>query len=319
MSNHRCSFDLIKVSNAVKEVDSWRGLALRLGMSYPSSTVYRSLRPFCAQHKIDTSHFLGQSSSKGKVFKERRRDISVYLSNEQPIGSHALKKRLLDEGLKKHQCEKCQRTEWNGLPIPIQLHHVDGNSGDNSLNNLLILCANCHAQTENYCGRNIERSIKSYVEDTEIITQIPLWSRPSEVLRILGLSLAKPHYDRIRKLMNENPELAFKKTVRIIPDGHYRTEAGRIRKKGDPTWRTKSKPHLRKVEHPSKEELTRLVWERSMCQLGRDYGVSDNAVRSWCKRYGIADIPPMGYWRKRMVGQSHEQAIGDGTGNRNPV
>lgn len=58
----------------------------------------------------------------------------------------------------------------------------------------------------------------------------------------------------------------------------------------------------RRVERPTKEELEKLVWQYSMLQLGKMYGVSDNAVRKWCKSYGIVDLPTRGYWRKLETG-----------------
>jgi len=60
-----------------------------------------------------------------------------------------------------HSCESCGLTRWQGQLIPLELDHVDGNAGDNSLTNLRLLCPNCHAQTPTYCGRNRGRGRKS--------------------------------------------------------------------------------------------------------------------------------------------------------------
>ncbi len=49
----------------------------------------------------------------------------------------------------------CRRERWNGRPIPLELDHVSGVRDDNRLNNLRLLCPNCHAQTPTYRGRNI--------------------------------------------------------------------------------------------------------------------------------------------------------------------
>lgn len=55
----------------------------------------------------------------------------------------------------------------------------------------------------------------------------------------------------------------------------------------------------RKVERPSKEELEKLIWEMSFTKIGQEYGVSDNAVRKWCKNYGITNIPSLSYRTKK--------------------
>jgi len=72
---------------------------------------------------------------------------------ENGNGSSSQVKRYLLE-TKGHQCNKCGNTEWNGQPIPIELEHIDGNSENNSIDNVELLCPNCHAQTPTYKGAN---------------------------------------------------------------------------------------------------------------------------------------------------------------------
>jgi DNA-binding CsgD family transcriptional regulator len=69
-------------------------------------------------------------------------------------GRFNLKIRLLKEGLKDNRCEGCGLTEWREAPITLALHHINGRRNDNRLENLSLLCPNCHSQTENYAGRN---------------------------------------------------------------------------------------------------------------------------------------------------------------------
>lgn len=68
-----------------------------------------------------------------------------------------LKGRLLAEGLKHNRCDQCGITEWQRKPLSMQLHHVNGDGTDNRLENIVLLCANCHSQTDTYGGRNGHR------------------------------------------------------------------------------------------------------------------------------------------------------------------
>jgi len=68
--------------------------------------------------------------------------------------TYKLKNRLLKEGIKENICEECGISEWNGKPINMQLDHINGDSHDHSLENLKMICPNCHSQTDTYCGKN---------------------------------------------------------------------------------------------------------------------------------------------------------------------
>lgn len=65
-----------------------------------------------------------------------------------------LKNRLLQEGVKENKCEKCGIIEWQNKPLNMQLDHKDGNPSNHKLENLQLLCPNCHTQTDTYCGKN---------------------------------------------------------------------------------------------------------------------------------------------------------------------
>jgi 5-methylcytosine-specific restriction endonuclease McrA len=69
-----------------------------------------------------------------------------------------LRARLIEAGLKEHRCEVCGIDEWQGKPISLALHHVNGSKRDNRLDNLQILCPNCHAQTPNFGVKNRRRT-----------------------------------------------------------------------------------------------------------------------------------------------------------------
>ena len=80
----------------------------------------------------------------------KTREMDDYLSNKVPMQSDKLKVRLLNEGYLEPRCAICFRFFWVGETIPLQLDHINGNNDDNSLDNLRLLCPNCHAQTPQY-------------------------------------------------------------------------------------------------------------------------------------------------------------------------
>lgn len=83
--------------------------------------------------------------------------ISILLVAGTYRGRDNLKLRLIKEGLKNGTCERCGLSEWQGKPVSMALHHVNGDRLDNRLENLELLCPNCHSQTDTYSGRNGHR------------------------------------------------------------------------------------------------------------------------------------------------------------------
>lgn len=102
----------------------------------------------------------------GKVWNqgERYRPIMVarplsdiLVEHSTWVSTDKLRQRLLKEGVKEYKCECCNNSEWMGRPIALELHHVNGIKDDLRLENLQILCPNCHAFTDNYRGKSISK------------------------------------------------------------------------------------------------------------------------------------------------------------------
>jgi 5-methylcytosine-specific restriction endonuclease McrA len=70
---------------------------------------------------------------------------------------HNVKLRLIGEGIKENRCEICGLSEWLGRPVSMALHHINGDGRDNRLENLQLLCPNCHSQTDNFSARGQRR------------------------------------------------------------------------------------------------------------------------------------------------------------------
>lgn len=123
---------------------------------------YRILHNKIKEYDIDISHFNGKGWNKGERYKQIKfaTPLNEILVENSTYQSFKLKNRLLKEGIKEYKCEnpECGLTEWLGKPIPLELHHINGDNTDNRLENLILLCPNCHALTDTYRAKNKKNS-----------------------------------------------------------------------------------------------------------------------------------------------------------------
>jgi len=145
-----------QLRDAIKNSTSLRQVLLRLNVA-PYGGNYAVLKKAVDYFQLDISHFTGQAWNKGKRLPARQ-SIEMYLENKVPIQSYKLKNRLLKEGVFKHQCMNCKRSKWLDQPVPLELDHIDGNNKNNRLDNLRLLCPNCHALTPTYRSKNRSRT-----------------------------------------------------------------------------------------------------------------------------------------------------------------
>lgn len=129
--------DIIKIS---KEVYSIAGLLQGLNLK-PAGGNYSNIKKLIQKLKIDTSHWTGMAWNKEKQLK----DWSDYTRNRN-VKLHLIK-------LRSHKCEKCNNTHWLDNLIPLEIHHIDGDRTNNELENLQLLCCNCHAATDFWRNR----------------------------------------------------------------------------------------------------------------------------------------------------------------------
>ena len=80
--------------------------------------------------------------------------LDEILSGDHPhYQTLKLKKRLIKEGILENKCSCCGIVEWQNKPIALQLDHISGDNSDHCLENLRLLCPNCHSQTDTWCGK----------------------------------------------------------------------------------------------------------------------------------------------------------------------
>lgn len=111
------------------------------------------------EYNIDVSHFSGRKEFYGTE-NTSYKSVVHYLGTNNHISSSRLREKLITEGYKENKCEICGVSEWNGHKIVLQLHHLDGDHNNNNLDNLQILCPNCHSQTDNYCNSIKNKNVK---------------------------------------------------------------------------------------------------------------------------------------------------------------
>lgn len=218
------------------------------------SKAYICQRLHCKQETLNNYlekmgiEYTGQQIRYNQIPKNKK-TVEEYLSTSENIKSSKLKYKILEEGIKEYKCEYCGRTEWNGLPIPLELHHIDGDHYNNNLSNLMIVCPNCHAQLtsqqsvsqdpytyKNYIGQNQKDSSEQKTKERKKQNKC--------------IDCGKP---------------ILSKSVRCV-ECVYKHRS--------------SCPYNR-------EELKKLIRESNFRQIGKTNNVSDNTVRKWCKKFGL--------------------------------
>ena len=141
-------------------IDAWLGsesiaeCIRKLELSIFGST-YATLKGTAKELNLPSDHMLGQGHLKGKTHNWTNSEpLEVVLVKGRSTSTYHLKNRLWKEGVLQKKCQWCDIREWNGLPAPLQLDHINGIRDDNRIENLRILCANCHAQTDTWTGKN---------------------------------------------------------------------------------------------------------------------------------------------------------------------
>lgn len=223
MGSKLYQFTPSELQKLLDESNSYSDLLRKIDMN-PKGDNPKTLKKIIAELNLDETKLkLNRSNLYKNNAKVTHKKVKVpiediIMNNKYPnYHTSSLLKRLIQEGYKEYKCERCGLTEWQGEPIPLQLHHKDGVHINNLLNNLEVLCPNCHALTDTYCGKNLKK----------------------------------------------------KKSTKIKKE--------------------KKRTNSNKIKDPplSRKELKKRIREKPFTSIGKEFGVSDNTIRKWCKKYNL--------------------------------
>lgn len=148
---------------------SYAEIIKKLGL-IPAGGNYDTIKRRIKRLNLDTSHMTGKGWNTGVRFSPviKAKPLNEILVKDSPfINTNHLRERLLSEGIKDNVCECCGLKVWMGKPLRLEIHHINGDRSDNRIENIQILCPNCHSLTDNYRGKGKGMSAQKETSDVE--------------------------------------------------------------------------------------------------------------------------------------------------------
>jgi len=131
----------------VKESDCYSILLKKCG--YKNVGNRKTVKKRIKRLNLSVEHFI-----KYRGIIQNKIPLNEILVENSTYSRSHLKKRLLNDLKWKYECNKCGISEWNGEKLVMELEHKNGVNNDNRIENLELLCPNCHSQTSTWRVRN---------------------------------------------------------------------------------------------------------------------------------------------------------------------
>lgn len=184
-------FSIEELEILVQNSTSFSELMRKMGYAEGTGRAQPAIKAKLEENKIDYSHFKGYAWNKKEVPLSSTNDFGI--ESKRIIRQILLKER-------EYRCESCGLTKWLEKAIPLEVHHKDGNVHNNTRCNLILLCPNCHALTDNWRGRNI----KTKISDEKFLEALQTTSSICAACRKLGITPNENNYKRARRLLQNN-------------------------------------------------------------------------------------------------------------------
>lgn len=312
--------------NACESSSSIKEAGGKLGVSIWHISQYREFRRIALQFDyslIALQERQKQARKNAALERNRNRSEQTPLSEiliehyTGKIQASSLKKRLLYNGILEEKCVKCGLgNNWQGQFITLQLDHINGSCNDNRLENLRILCPNCHSQTLTYAGRN--RSKNSLCVECKAPVSGKKFCFPCLSIRE---SAAKdnnirttsanfypkttgvyPSDAELKVLVLEKPLSAIAAEVGVSLQAVSNFLKRRnIEFPGAVYWQKKNRRIGKiktKIVYPPLEDLKELVMNKPLTQVAKDLGVADTTLALYCRRRNI-QYRTSSFWNKQ--------------------
>lgn len=173
MAGRKRRWAIERLVAVVAEEYSVAGVLRRLGLRAAGGN-YENIARIIRSRGISTGHFTGQAHLRGRHNPHApKRPIEQILVRGCAFQSNHLRKRLIAENILTARCGVCMLTDWLGRPIPLELDHVDGDRENNLLDNLRLICPNCHAMTPTYRGKNMALRRRAKEVDSDRLCDRP--------------------------------------------------------------------------------------------------------------------------------------------------
>ena len=244
--------ELVSKSKSITDIVRYFGFAI-------TGKAFRMIKERIKVDNIDCSHIsMGLNNRLGKKYTIGSVPLeNVMIENSSYHYGH-LKKRLLANGLLRNECYICgQKPLWNEQKLVMIMDHVNGERNDHRMENLRMLCPNCNSQTKTFSGRNYNPEAKT--------------------CRYCGAKTArttrcKSCYSKMKVRKTDNKCIDCGKVITSVSKRCSQCNH-------DYNGFVKNKP--------DKEDLKEMINTMTWVDIGKKYGVSDNAIRRWAKKYEL--------------------------------
>jgi 5-methylcytosine-specific restriction endonuclease McrA len=172
-----------------------------------SKSLIKMLQYRIKKENLNREKFI--DNTKKNMFSFERKLDDVLVENSTYLCSSNLKIKLLKYELIKYQCDICGISKWNGKTLVLQLDHINGINNDNRIENLRLLCPNCHSQTETYAGKkkkekNKQKKLRKFCNKCGIKVDNKVFCQQCDIeMKKNRRKVERPPKEELIKLIND--------------------------------------------------------------------------------------------------------------------